>query len=140
MHRSDDGGDADRGAPAVVLADLTYTGGLATIAEARDALAEAVLGHVDAEDLEAVRLLTSELVANCHRHGVGPVRVCVTREGDRIAVTVSDEGAGRVRTREPELAGPGGYGMHLVEAFSLGWEQVEAEIGTTVRFWIAAAG
>lgn len=123
-----------------VLAELAYAGGTASIRDARDRVAELVAPHVRAGDVDSVRLLTSELVANGFRHGSGTVRVTVGHDHDRVWVSVSDGGGGRVRMRVPGVEGPGGYGMHLVEAFAAGWEHTADGVGTTVRFWFDAAG
>jgi len=123
-----------------VLAELEYSGGTETIREARDQVAELVAAMLTDEDVELVRLLTSELVSNGLRHGTGRVQVTVGTCEDRVSVAVRDEGPGGVRLREPGVEGPGGYGMHLVEAFATGWEHADDESGTTVRFWFPVAG
>lgn len=120
------------------LAELTFANTVESIRTARDAVAAAVVGHVSSEDVEIVRLLTSELVSNSFRHGRGPIRLSVVRIGGTVSVTVCDEGEGEVRIRAHDT-GPGGHGMRLIEEMSGGWEQLAGE-GTQVRFWVPAVG
>lgn len=120
------------------LAELTFANTVESIRLAREAVATAVVGHVSAEDVEVVRLLTSELVSNSYRHGRGPIRLSVVRIGETVSVTVCDDGHGDVRVR-PFSVAPGGHGLRLVQEMSAGWEKLGGE-GTQVRFWVPAVG
>jgi anti-sigma regulatory factor (Ser/Thr protein kinase) len=96
----------------------------AAAATARGLVRDAVLAAVPAassELLDAMLLVTSELVTNGLRHGEPPVSVTVDRKGRRLRLTVTDEGS---RIPRPRLAGPestGGRGLFLVSALSTAW-------------------
>ena len=86
--------------------------------EALQALSGTGLRH---EELSDVLLLTTELVTNAVRHGIGgAARVEVTREPSGLRVCVSNDGD--LRVPEPRAGGPdGGWGLQLVEAMSGEW-------------------
>jgi len=97
-------------------------------------------GLVPAEDATALALVLTELVTNAVEHGFadgagGQVEVAARRDGDRLEVTVSDDGAGL-----PQGQGPGtGLGTQIVQALvvnelrgEITWQPREGG-GTVVR-------
>jgi serine phosphatase RsbU (regulator of sigma subunit)/anti-sigma regulatory factor (Ser/Thr protein kinase) len=95
------------------------------VATARGLVREAVLSDdaaVSPELLDAILLVTSELVTNGLRHGEPPVLLTVDRKGHRLRLTVTDEGS---RIPRPRMAGPeatAGRGLFLVSALSTVWK------------------
>jgi anti-sigma regulatory factor (Ser/Thr protein kinase) len=93
----------------------------------REAVTRAV-SDVTPELLEAMLLVTSELVTNSLRHGEPPVLLTLDRRRARLRLTVSDQGS---KTPRPRLAGPdatGGRGLFLVSALATAWK-IEPHIG-----------
>ncbi len=114
----------------------------AAAATARGLVRDAVLADTpSASDdlLDAMLLVTSELVTNGLRHGEPPVSLTVDRKGHRLRLTVTDEGS---RIPRPRLASPeatGGRGLFLVSALSTAWriephsgERLGGAAGTSV--------
>lgn len=122
-----------------IVAELEYDNSVEVVGAARDVVAERVANLLPDDRVEDVRLLTSELVANCVRHGRGVVGVVISTDDDHVIVTVSDRGDGRARIRNRPADGSGGYGLRLVEVLSDRWEQLDSDDGTTVRIWIRAS-
>ncbi len=95
------------------------------VATARGLVREAVLASgvmVGPELLDAILLVTSELVTNGLAHGEPPVTLRVEHRGGRIRLTVSDAGSNIPR---PRIAGPeatGGRGLFLVSALATAWK------------------
>lgn len=73
------------------------------------------------EELADLLLLTTELVTNAIRHGIGgAASLEVTRESGGLRVCVSNDGDHSVPA--PKAGGPdGGWGLQLVEAVSGAW-------------------
>lgn len=117
---------------AVPLVDLVLPNTVESIAVAREAASRVSKRHVTAEAAEIVRLLTSELMANCVRHGRGAIGLVIDTDSDNLRVAVSDEGAAEVGIK-PFGPDPGGHGIRLVEELSDGWEQVTVD-PTCIRF------
>ena len=109
-------------ATCLLHVELEHDSGSA--ATARGLVRDAVLAELPtaSEDLlDAMLLVTSELVTNGLRHGEPPVLLTVDRKGRRMRLTVSDEGS---RIPRPRLASPdatGGRGLFLVSALSTAW-------------------
>jgi hypothetical protein len=61
---------------------------------ARNALAQWYGGSLDKEELDAGKLLASELVTNAVMHGVGRIRLHADLDEDRLVIEVMDEGSG----------------------------------------------
>ncbi len=114
-------------------------GGVAT---ARRLVRDAVLGDgsgLSAELLDAILLVTSELVTNGLRHGEAPVLLTVDHQGHRLRLTVTDGGS---KIPRPRMAGPestGGRGLFLVSVLATAWkiepqgnERLGAGQGTSV--------
>jgi anti-sigma regulatory factor (Ser/Thr protein kinase) len=110
-------------------------------AEARAALG--LLKHrVDAELLDDIRLLVSELVTNSVRHsGTTPgasVRLTVASRGPSVRVEVIDAGRGfEPKPRSKPRDEAGGWGLHLVERLADRWGVNNAR-GARVWFEIDA--
>jgi serine phosphatase RsbU (regulator of sigma subunit)/anti-sigma regulatory factor (Ser/Thr protein kinase) len=120
---------ASLGAVQLLHARLQNDAGAA--AAARKMVREAVTAAVSdltPELLEAMLLVTSELVTNSLRHGEPPVLLTLDRRRARLRLTVSDQGS---KTPRPRLAGPdatGGRGLFLVSALATAWK-IEPHIG-----------
>jgi anti-sigma regulatory factor (Ser/Thr protein kinase) len=91
-------------------------------ASARD-LVTGALGGRDAETVQTVSLVVSELVSNAVLHG--------SRQGDSVGIELSVE-PGRIRIEvvdfgegfdpsQPITDTSGGYGLHIVESLSREW-------------------
>ena len=105
---------------------------------ARHAL-DAFANEVAVEDLETIRLLTSELMTNAIRHGPqhpgSDIGLLVEQLDGRMRVEVSDAGAGFA---PPGRGGRevGGWGLMLVEQLSDRWGVAE---GAPTRVWFELA-
>jgi serine phosphatase RsbU (regulator of sigma subunit)/anti-sigma regulatory factor (Ser/Thr protein kinase) len=120
---------ASLGAVQLLHARLQNDAGAAAAARkmVREAVTAAV-SDVTPELLEAMLLVTSELVTNSLRHGEPPVLLTLDRRRARLRLTVSDQGS---KTPRPRLAGPdatGGRGLFLVSALATAWK-IEPHIG-----------
>ena len=85
-----------------------------------------------------MRLLATELVANAVRHtGVvaGTVEVELRVAGDRVHLSVLDDGPGFELPERPVIApeGPGGWGLYLVDRCAVRWG---SERGERHRVWL----
>ena len=91
-----------------------------------DALAE----RLDERQLEALRLLVSEVVSNSIRHGdgVGPIELRITIEHSSVRVEVEDPGTGFRPAPESGLVdGAQGWGLLLVERMADRWGVVASD-------------
>lgn len=116
----------------------------ADIAEARQAVDEALSRECPSADRFAIALVLSELLTNAVRHAAGHWRLRLrrTQRGD-VLVEVADDVSALPRPRRPDLGGGGGLGMHLVHklASSVEVERNPRGRGKTVRArWIAPSG
>jgi anti-sigma regulatory factor (Ser/Thr protein kinase) len=97
--------------------------------------------RLDPNVLFDIRLLVSELVTNCVKHGaVGPeesIVLTVDLGDQRVRVSVADQGPGFEQPETPvsEAAAEAGsgWGLFLVDQLSDGWG-VERNAGATVWF------
>jgi anti-sigma regulatory factor (Ser/Thr protein kinase) len=106
----------ERSAPLVDLADPSP-------AQAREAVARAVRGHVDDTALEDFELGASEAVANATLHGLGPTDLRVWAGQGRALVQVRDSGPGatdHLAGLVPASSNPAGAGMGLWVTHQLG--------------------
>jgi anti-sigma regulatory factor (Ser/Thr protein kinase) len=98
--------------------------------------------------LNAATLLTSELATNAVVHGGGAFTVAVSNTGRGIRVEVRDDAPGDPVVRPlPEIdtagSGPGGRGLHVVEALAESWGVDRDEATGTKSVWFeldAASG
>jgi anti-sigma regulatory factor (Ser/Thr protein kinase) len=115
--------------------DVEFEPGASAAGQARAALA-ALEGRVDADILDDIRLLVSELVTNSVRHSGADrelVLLTVMTGGDAVRVEVSDGGRGfRASERSTDLDEPGGWGLHLVDQLADRWG---VETGRRTRVW-----
>jgi len=91
-----------------------------------DALAE----RLDLRQLDALRLLVSEVVSNSVRHGdgVGPIELRITIERSSVRVEVEDPGTGFRPAPETGLVdGAQGWGLLLVERMADRWGVVASD-------------
>ena len=106
--------------------------------EARWFLREALGNRHPPDQEEVALLLTSELASNAARHGseeVGlPIEVTAEAEGERLRVTVHDQGSGFDPSTVIEETGGGG--LRLVDKLSSKWGVERTESGTNVWFEI----
>jgi serine phosphatase RsbU (regulator of sigma subunit)/anti-sigma regulatory factor (Ser/Thr protein kinase) len=111
------------------------------VASARRLVREAISdgGELDPELVDAILLVTSELVTNGLRHGEPPVLLTVDRIGPRLRLTVTDGGSKIPRPRMASPESTGGRGLFLVSVLSTAWkiephgnERLGAGQGTSV--------
>jgi anti-sigma regulatory factor (Ser/Thr protein kinase) len=91
---------------------------------ARHQLARSVGGALNADQLQTVRLLTSELVTNALLHGAGSITLRASLDDHRLHVEVIDEGDGLDSTPPAPRHGPdqvGGYGLQIVDSEASRW-------------------
>jgi serine phosphatase RsbU (regulator of sigma subunit)/anti-sigma regulatory factor (Ser/Thr protein kinase) len=120
--------------PAVARTFPAARGAARDVADALAPLRDE-LGPRTAQDL---RLLATELVANAVRHtGVerGTIELQLRLAGDRVRLTVLDEGPGFDPPPRPiaEPEGPGGWGLYLVDRRAARWG---SERGERHRVWL----
>lgn len=106
--------------PRILTLDLRP--GLGALADARAAIRSWLDSQADAELLEVVELLTTELLANAIEHGDGPTGAQVVLLDDAVRIEVKDRSPVLPRVRDPAPAARGGgRGLLLVEALSRRW-------------------
>jgi anti-sigma regulatory factor (Ser/Thr protein kinase) len=90
---------------------------------ARQQLARSFGDALKADQLQTVRLLTSELVTNALLHGAGSITLLASLNDHRLHVEVIDEGNGLDSTaptrRDPDHVG--GYGLKIVDNEASRW-------------------
>jgi anti-sigma regulatory factor (Ser/Thr protein kinase) len=90
--------------------------------QGRGALAEWYGELLVGEELDAAKLLVSELVTNAVVHGVGRIRLVGDLDDERLRVEVGDEGSGLERVaRIIGFRQLRGHGLTIVEALSSRW-------------------
>jgi anti-sigma regulatory factor (Ser/Thr protein kinase) len=106
-------------------------------AEAREVI-DRMEHDLDRDELEALRLLVSELITNSVRHaGLDPgdcIDLDVDVGSDAVRVSVTDSGSGfPAPPREPSPAEPSGWGLLLVQRVADRWG-VSSDGRTSVWF------
>jgi two-component sensor histidine kinase len=102
-------------------------GGRHAAAHARRLVEDELAGRMPGDLLGDVCLLVTELVSNGVRHGGGTDHTSLRlllrggRPGLRVEVVNADYALAPVAQREPDLAGGGGIGLHLVERLATRW-------------------
>lgn len=117
-------------------ATLRLKPGPEAVGVARDAVTDAVEGHVEDECLDILRLLVSEVVTNSVRHSrtAAELELALSVNAE-VVVSVTDRGIGftpRQRAGAPEDVG--GWGLYLVDELSSQWGV--ARNGST-RVWFS---
>jgi len=120
---------------------VRFNRGPTAAAAARNTLL-ALEQRLDAQVLEDIRLLVSELVTNAVRHagapGAGEVGLDVTIRSDAVRVEVADPGGGFEPTpRDDEMGRPGGWGLYLVDRIADRWGIVRNHLN---RVWFEIDG
>lgn len=116
-------------------AEWSFTPELPSIAAAGGAVAHALSG-LPGRSVDAVVLLTSELVTNAILHGAGHVAVHLTWDDRQVRLEVVDQSPTWPVLRAFDVDAPSGRGLLLVEALSAGWGVEPNEPGKTVWFTI----
>lgn len=115
----------------------SFVAGLETPTLARRQLDRWLPDSLPEGERGALRLLVSELVTNCVRHGSpredASVELAVRVAARKIRVEVRDDGSGFVPDPSRPRGPHGGYGLYLVERMSSRWG-VEGDDGTRVWF------
>jgi len=77
---------------------------------------------LETSDLDLVKLLTSELVANAVVHGTGEITMLARLDADRVNVEVMDQGKGFEHDRRYRgFDDVGGRGLKIVDAEAERW-------------------
>lgn len=96
-----------------------------------------VRDHLAADDRDVVdvaELLVSDLVANAISHAASSPRVDIHLRLDAIRVDVYDSDPTPPRRREPDVSGPGGRGLLLLDALATRWSSEPHGNGRLVWF------
>ncbi|WP_460305374.1 ATP-binding protein [Actinocorallia aurea] len=111
-------------------------------ARARDWAAHLAGRLAEPEEIDTLRLLTSELATNALKHGgaTGIVRVALLRSPSGLRVEVTDEGGGVPECRTASDDDEDGRGLFLLDALARSWGHAPGfdGRGTTVWFEIDA--
>lgn len=112
-----------------------------SVAAARG-FAASELESVDADLVDRVLLLVSELASNSVRHAHASFRLRVDRDDEEIHVSVRDEGGGRPQVRHPSPSEPSGRGLQIVAALSDRWgiDADGSEGGPTTVWFVIRTG
>ena len=88
--------------------------------------------------VETAALLTSELVTNSVLHARTGILGRVDREGEGVAISVSDGSRFNPRRRKHSPTATTGRGLDLLERLADSWEVLPSGSGKTVRFVLTA--
>ena len=94
-----------------------------SVGEARRHARYVLEPHADADVVERLELVVSELVTNAVRHGPGELitlRLMSAPDGT-ITGEVADQGDGVVAIREHDATAAGGMGLPIVDALTSAW-------------------
>lgn len=100
--------------------------------------AGSLLGSV--EQVEVLRLLTSEVATNAVRHARTAFTVEVVCAGGRVHVEVCDDEPARPTPTAPHEGQVGGWGLHLLAALAQAWGVAPRPPGKCVWFEVTADG
>jgi DNA-binding NarL/FixJ family response regulator len=117
--------------------DTTYAAAPESAREARTDLRSALASRVDANTLEVVELLTTELVINSVEHAGTKASVAAELHRNKVRVAVSDDGPGIPRRSDPSADVESGRGLVIVESLASDWGVDRSEGGKTVWFEVA---
>lgn len=102
--------------------ELELTRDLRAPRVARGALVRWYGGRLDDEELEAAKLIVTELASNAVVHGVGRIVLASELDEDRLLIEVVDEGSGFEHTvREVPFDALSGRGLAIIAATSSRW-------------------
>ena len=104
-----------------VAPDFRAPGWARTWCHERLAVALQGRGGVDAQLLEDVSMVVSELVTNAVRTGCAELTVQLFVEDDRIRLAVIDDGGGLPVQQHPRVDATHGRGLAIVGALSRDW-------------------
>lgn len=116
------------------------------VRRAREETRKALFGWGLSEYTEVAELIVSEYVTNALAHGEGPIKVCISCDGEYLRLEVHDDGAGRPVRRQATATAVSGRGLEVVDGLLApqgGWRTVredEAGAGKTVGAVIRLAG
>lgn len=108
--------------------------------QARQAITSALITDVADVTLDALVLLTSELVTNVVAHARTACHLAVELLPDVVRVSVSDESDVPLAPRQATEEAESGRGLALVETLSSNWGVIEHGAGKTVWFEVSRAG
>ncbi|GHH48314.1 ATP-binding protein [Streptomyces candidus] len=109
-------------------------------ASARETAAAYLTQHCAWADLDAVLLVVSELVTNAVRHTSGWWRLRLRAGHERLVVEMDDSSPQPPVPREPDFAGGGGFGWHMVQRLAGQVEVRPLPEGKRVRAtWLRSA-
>jgi anti-sigma regulatory factor (Ser/Thr protein kinase) len=110
-----------------------------SIGQARRQVRYALEPYADAELVERIQLVVSELVTNAVRYGPGELITLRLVSGpDGFAGEVVDHGAGLVAIRDQKWDAGGGLGLPIVEALASEWGVYPGSTHVWFRFDVAA--
>jgi anti-sigma regulatory factor (Ser/Thr protein kinase) len=112
-----------------VSSSRSFPGEVAAVSAARS-FVESVLDAIVDDDLDAVRLMVSELAANSVRHADAPFQVNVDQADRRLRVEVVDAGEGTPTMQSPSPSHPSGRGLRIVDSLSDAWGVDQLPDGT----------
>ncbi|MEU3449742.1 ATP-binding protein [Streptomyces thermolilacinus] len=109
-------------------------------AEVRESVTGFVADRCPWADLNAVRLVVTELLANVLHHTGGEWRLRLRAQEERLTLEVDDASPTPPTARQPDFAGGGGFGWRLVEQLADRVEVSPGPSGKTVRaeWWMPA--
>ena len=95
------------------------------------------LTEVDVPMIDAVELLTSELVTNAVVHAESEPHLVLVLHADRIRVEVHDADPDLPSRRKPDEARPGGRGLMLLDQLASSWGAAPSGGGKVVWFEVS---
>ena len=107
------------------------------VAAARDLVSSALHDWGYGDRLDEAVLAVSEVAGNAVAHGRPPVDLHVTRESDRVVVSVVDHDPACVGPSSARAGDEGGRGLAIVEAVSDDWGCAQERDRKQVWFAVA---
>jgi anti-sigma regulatory factor (Ser/Thr protein kinase) len=108
------------------------------------AAARAFVSEVAADEdqdlVDALALLTSEVVTNAVIHARTPIEIGVARDEDRVLVAVGDRNLARPEQQPYRPERSGGRGLMIVRSLSDDWGVTTYENGKSVWFTMRRTG
>ncbi|MDP9444083.1 MAG: ATP-binding protein [Actinomycetota bacterium] len=89
---------------------------------------------LDEESVDAVVLLTSELVTNAARHAPPPLELTLAGDDSGVRVSVDDSDPALPQPQRPDLERDGGRGLWLVELLATAWGYHRTDAGKQIWF------